>query len=184
MAGFLLPIWSTRTLLFIRLMTRTLRIVYRGISNYHNNHMGLSKKALNQLRGYLNFTQLRFHCSKQGSRTFHVITVVNKTGEAVVQYFSDQTDVLPASCGSFQKMSDDDSRLSVSCSQWGKDEGLYFVGKWGRYRKRGKYRLYKNVAFVKSSYYWNAKNGTWWCDDGGEEIFENSPMDFWKIYVR
>ena len=46
------------------------------------------------------------------------------------------------------------------------------------------YILGKNVAFVNSSYYWNAKNGTWWCDDGGEEIFENSPMDFWKIYVR
>ncbi|XP_044185058.1 uncharacterized protein LOC122946948 isoform X2 [Acropora millepora] len=157
---------------------------YRGISNYHNNRMGVSKSALNQLRGYMNFTQLRFHCSKQGGRTFHVITVANKTGEAVVQYFSDQTDVLPASCGSFQKMSDDDSRLSVSCSQWGKDEGLYFVGKWGHYNKQGKYRLYHSAAFVKLSYFWNAKNGTWWCDDGKGKVFDHGSMDFWKIYVR
>ena len=59
--------------------------------------MVLTKTAMNELRTHLSFTQLRFHCTKNNGRTFHVTTVANTTGEAVVQYFSGQTDVQPAS---------------------------------------------------------------------------------------
>ena len=65
----------------------------RGISNHYNNQTFLTKSAMNELRTHLALTQLRFHCSKQQGRTFHVATVANSTGEAVVQYFSGQTDV-------------------------------------------------------------------------------------------
>ncbi|KAL9956971.1 hypothetical protein ACROYT_G038542 [Oculina patagonica] len=68
---------------------------YRGISNHHNNRTGITKSAMNELRTQLNFTELRFHCSKQKRRTFHVTTVANTPGEAVVQYFSGQTDEMP-----------------------------------------------------------------------------------------
>ena len=81
---------------------------YRGISHYLNNQTFLTKSAMNELRTHLSFTQLRFHCSKQQGHMFHVTTVANRTGE--VQYFSGQTDVPPASCGSFVRMESDNSR--------------------------------------------------------------------------
>ena len=37
---------------------------YRGISNYTNNRMGITKGAMTQLRTHLGFSELRFHCSK------------------------------------------------------------------------------------------------------------------------
>ena len=114
----------------------TAETAYRGISNYHNNRMGITPTAMKELRAHLSFTQLRFHCSKQQGRTFHVTTVANSTGEAVVQYFSGQANVLPASCGSFVRMEDDNSYLAQKCSEWGND-GSHYVGKWGHYNRRG-----------------------------------------------
>ena len=46
--------------------------------------MVLTKTAMNELRTHLSFTQLRFHCSKNNGRTFHVTTANNSAGEAVV----------------------------------------------------------------------------------------------------
>lgn len=51
--------------------------------------------AMNELRTHLAFTQLRFYRSKRQGRTFHVTTVTDSIGEAVVEYFSGQTDVQP-----------------------------------------------------------------------------------------
>ena len=104
---------------------------YRGISSYHNNQAFLTKTAMNELRTHLSFAQLRFHCSKQQGRTFHVTTVANSTGEAVVQYFSGQTNVQPDACGSFVRMENDNSLLAQVCSQWGNDGVSFYVGKWG-----------------------------------------------------
>ena len=78
------------------------------------------------------FTQLKFHSSKQQGRTFHVTTVANSTGEAVVRYFSGQTDVQPDACGSFARMEDDNSGLAEVCDKWGFDGNIYEVGKVGR----------------------------------------------------
>ena len=101
---------------------------YRGITS---DQMVLTKTAMNELRTNLSFTQLRFHCSKNNGRTFHVTTAANSTGEAVVQYFSGQTDVQPASCGSYVRMENDNSRLAGVCQNWGKESGVMEVGKWG-----------------------------------------------------
>ena len=87
---------------------------YRGISG---DQMVLTKDAMNELRTHLSFTQLRLHCSKLQGRTFHVTTAANKTGEAAVQYFSGQTNVQPASCGSFVKMETDNSMLARVCER-------------------------------------------------------------------
>ena len=156
---------------------------YRGISNYQNNLMGISTSAMRQLRSHLNFTQLRFHCSKENGHTFHVITVNNSTGEAVVQYFSGQSSVLPASCGSFITMKDDNSYLAQQCHRWGND-GSHYVGKWGHYNKNEERRMYDHSAFVAHRYHWVVYNNLWLCDESKGNVFATSTEDFWKIYVR
>ena len=139
--------------------------------------------AMKELRTHLSFSQLRFHCSKQQGRTFHVTTVANSTGEAVVQYFSGQTNVLPSSCNSFQCLAGDNSHLAKQCDRWGNDNARHYVGKWGHYMKHGEYRIYNHAAFVANTYHWVIVNGFWLCDDVGS-TFALSPGDFWKIYVR
>ena len=83
---------------------------YRGITS---DQMVLTKTAINELRTHLSFTHLRFHCFKKYGRTFHVTTAANSSGENVVQYFSGQTDVQPASCGSYVISENDNSRLAI-----------------------------------------------------------------------
>ena len=80
---------------------------YREISNCHNKSLLLTIDAMKELRRHLSFTQLRFHCSKNKGRTLHLTTAANSSGEAVVQYFSGQTDANPKACGSFVRMKDD-----------------------------------------------------------------------------
>ena len=64
--------------------------------------------------------RVRVHCKKQNpGRTFHIVTVKNSSGEAVVQYFGGQTVILPYAYGSFYKISDDDSYLANKCQRWG-----------------------------------------------------------------
>ncbi|XP_020606189.1 adhesion G protein-coupled receptor L1-like [Orbicella faveolata] len=161
----------------------SLETTYRGIGNYHNSKTFLTKSAMTDLRSHLSFTQLRFHCSKQG-RTFHVTTVANSTGEAVVQYFSGQTDVQPDACGSFVRMDNDNSRLAGVCDQWGSD-GERFPGKWG-ILTADEDRLSNNAAFVRGSYHWlliTTPPGKlrWRCDDSNAEV---SSGDFWRVFVR
>ena len=134
---------------------------------------------MNELRSHLSFTQLRFHCNKQHGRTFHVTTVSNSTGEAVVQYFSGQTDVQPDACGSFVRMDNDNSRLAGICYKWG-----YTPGKWG-FAFVEEDRLYYYAAFVPRSNHWLLRSTVnrirWECDD---KLAGVSAGDFWKIFVR
>ena len=155
---------------------------YRGITNYHNNKTFLKKSSMKELRTHLPFTQLRFHCSKQQGRTFHVTTVTNSTGEAVVQYFSGQTDAMPYACGSFVRMENDDSRLAGVCDEWGYQNGVYRVGKWG-HAGVDENRLYDHAAFAAGLYNWLVFPGysRWECDDYNVCL---SSGDFWKVFVR
>jgi len=156
----------------------SVKTTYRGISS---KQMFLHTDAMKELRSLISFTQLRFHCNKQRGRTIHVITATNSKGEAAVKYFSGQTDVQPASCGSFIRMKDDNSRLSTVCAQWGWEKGVYHVGKWGHGVKGD--RLNNHPAFVKSSYHYYLMPGgsRWECDD---YIAGVSTGDFWKAFVR
>ena len=150
---------------------------YHGISS---DQMVLTKTAMKELSTHLPFTQLRFHCSKQQGRTFHVTTAANSSGEAAVQYFSGQTDVMPASCGSFVRMQNDNSRLSGICDKWGGENGACGVGKWGYSQDQD--RLYSVPAFVCDKYHWVLDyGGRWECDDFSVGV---SSGDFWKIFVR
>ena len=125
---------------------------------------------MTELSTQLSFTQLRFYCSKQQGRRFHVTTVANSTGEAVVQYFSGQTDVQPDACGSFVRMENDNSRLAEVCHQWG--------------HAGDQDRLYNHAAFVGQFYHWLLTPGgsRWECDDFGD--VEVSSGDFWKVFFR
>ena len=115
----------------------------RGITS---DQMVLTKTALNELRTHLSFTQLRFYCSKNNGRTIHVTTAANSIGEAVVQYFSGQTDSQPASCGSYVRMENDNSYLGGDCKKWKN-------GKWGIHNANEN-RLYNHVAYVYGTRRW------------------------------
>ena len=149
--------------------------------------MVLTKTAMNELRTHLSFTQLRFHCSKNNGRTFHVTTANNSAGEAVVQYFSGQTNVQPASCGSYVRMENDNSRLAGVCQMWGKAFGSFLAAKWGYELDQD--RLYDHPAFAFHLYHWALNHidysggpaKRWECDDLKVGV---TTGDFWKIYVR
>ena len=155
---------------------------YRGITS---DQMVLTKTAMNELRTHLSFTQLRFHCSKNNGRTFHVTTAANSTGEAVVQYFSGQTDVQPASCGSYVRMENDNSGSAGVCQRWGLESGSNEVAKWGHGFDQE--RLYDHPAWVYGLYHWTldprsyGQAKRWECDD---YLVGVTTGDFWKIYVR
>ena len=163
-----------------------LEFSYRGIEK---NPIILTQTAMKELRRLINFTQLRFHCKKQNpGRTFHIATVKNSSGEAVVQYFSGQTDVLPYACGSFYKMNTDNSELANKCQRWGKDKGKYNVGKWGHEMEAwldAQTRLFKLAAFVTEAEYWMISfNSRFECDDDNRRGTIVRRGDFWEIFVR
>ena len=159
---------------------------YRGISSYDNNKTFLTANAMLELRTHLSFTQMRFHCSKQQRRTFHVTTVANSSGEAVVQYLSGQTNVQPDACGSFVKMDDDDSLMARRCHEWGVDgwtiNNVFKIGKWGP-SYHSQLRLSDHPAFVVALSHWlvSQDGSRLECDDFSSEI---SSGDFWKVFVR
>ena len=158
----------------IQLLVKT---SYRGVSS---KEMVLTKSAMKELRNHLHFTRIRFHCKKRGGRTFHITTTANSKGEAAVKYFSGETDVMPASCGSFVIMSNDKSRLARTCKDWRYQRGSYKVGKWGHERDQD--RLYNHAAFVKAAYHSVlTSSGRGECDDYNVGV---SPGDFWKVFVR
>ena len=153
--------------------------------------MLLTPTAMKELRTLINFTQMRFHCKKHNpGRTIHIATVKNSSGEAVVQYFSGQTDVLPDACDSFHKMNDDDSKLATNCENWGKD-GQYNIGKWGHEMdgtigsNQKETRLFNHPLFVYDQQHWvvGFKN-RFECDDDNREVTTVLRGDFWEIFVR
>lgn len=128
---------------------------YREIDNCHSNKtLFITKDAMKELRAHVSFTQLRFHCRKQRGRTIHVITVANSSGEAVVQYFSGQTDVQPLACGSFDRMKDDNSRLAKMCDQWKREKGGL---SWSKVALE---RLNDHSLHVGGKYHWSLTSGS------------------------
>ena len=143
--------------------------------------MIIASSALNELRSHVPFTQLRFHCNKQHGRTIHMATVTNSAGEAVIQYFTGQTETMPASCGSFVRMKDDNSYLTQQCDRWGQNnDGHFFSGTWGH---QGIRELYDHTAFVAGLFHWVIRpdQNRWECDD---HFIEPSSGDFWRVFVR
>ena len=158
---------------------------YRGIGK---SHMVLQKSAMKELRRYLSFTQLRFHCRKKQGRTFHVVTASNSSGEAVVRYFSGQIDEQPDACGSFVRLTwDDNSELAGICKDWGKlASGESLVGKWGHGEDQN--RLYQYPVLKKSKYHLRVLLNNvgdlqkMECDDDFRDTVDTN--DFWRVFVR
>ena len=163
---------------------------YRGIGK---SHMVLQKSAMKELRRHLSFTQLRFHCRKKQGRTFHVVTASNSSGEAVVRYFSGQTDEQPDACGSFVRVTlDDNSELPGICKNWGRQvsgesEIKWRVGKWGHGEDQN--RLYWYPVFRKNKYCLRVQLHNvddlrkMECDDhSAPNVGTNG--DFWRVFVR
>ena len=159
---------------------------YRGIGK---SHMVLQKSAMKELRRHLSFTQLRFHCHKKQGRTFHVVTASNGSGEAVVRYFSGQTDEQPDACGSFVRVTwDDNSELAGICQDWGRlVSGEFRVGKWGNGEDQN--RLYWYPVIKISRYHLRVQLHNFdylkrmECDDRfGQHVDTNG--DFWRVFVR
>ena len=151
---------------------------YHEIRNCHKKSLLLTTDAMKELRTHLSFTQLRFHCSKNKGRTLHLTTAANSSGEAVVQYFSGQTDANPKACGSFVRMKDDNSKLAADCNQWINKE-------WGAKISGG--NRFRVVARASGEHYWYLYRSLWECDDlnsGRAEYFGLSTGDFWRIFVR
>ncbi|XP_068761421.1 uncharacterized protein [Montipora capricornis] len=155
---------------------------YRKIDNFRSNALFLTNNALNELRKFLAFTQMRFHCHKPGNRTFHVATIINSTGEAVIQFFTGQTIQMPTSCGSFIPLPDDNSILAGECAKWGKENENFHVGKWSHQGRKG---LWDHLAMIGNIAHWNIVPPRWECDDF---LYTSTPDphagSFWKVYVR
>ena len=159
---------------------------YRGIGK---SHMVLQKSAMKELRRHLSFTQLRFHCRKKQGRTFHVVTASNSSGEAVVRYFSGQTDEQPDACGSFVRLTlDDNSELAGTCKDWGRlVSGEFRVGKWGHGEDQE--RLYWYPVFRKNKYWLRVQLHNvddlrkMECDDDSRNNVDTNG-DFWRVFVR
>ena len=150
------------------------------ISRYSNNRIVLAPQGMRELRTHLFFTQLRFHCSKQQGRTLHVTTAADNTGEAVVQFFSRQTDVKPYACGLLERLKGDNSVLAINCTKWEKGAGSYYAGKWGH---GGVSELYIFPVFIINFCHWTTWTDAdrWECDDEEKSV---SSGDLWKIYFR
>ena len=159
---------------------------YRGIGK---SHMVLQKSAMKELRRHLSFTQLRFHCRKKQGRTFHVVTASNGSGEAVVRYFSGETDEQPDACGSFVRVTlDDNSELAGICQDWGRlVSGEFLVGKWGNGEDQN--RLYRFPVLIKSSRQLRVQLHNVGdlrkleCDDSSAPNVGTNG-DFWRVFVR
>jgi hypothetical protein len=165
---------------------------YRQIHEYNNEKLGLSTNALRALGTKMPFKQLRFFCRKKiPGRSFDIATKINSSlGHCVVQYFKLQTNTIPNSCGSYYRLSDDNSIIASQCSQWGylKYQSSFFVGKWHYEGLPSSYRLFNHAAFVAAKAHWvvrNRANGRWECDDYSlNEGYAISAGDFWKVFVR
>jgi hypothetical protein len=162
---------------------------HRQISEYNNKKLGLSTHALRALGTKMSFKQLRFFCRKKiPGRSFDIATKINSLGHHVVQYFTAQTSTLPISCGSYYRLSDDNSILASQCSKWGYSQSRYYVGKWHHAGRQSNDRLFDLSAFVRVKAHWlvsNVANGRWECDDYiSSNGYSVSAGDFWKIFVR
>ena len=149
------------------------------LSNYRSNLHLLVTEGLKNLRSDIGFQQFRFYCRKATpGRVFHITTKTTSLGEAVVQYFTENTSVPPQACDSFTALPDDNSTLSGECMKW----GYPTKNTWGKnattpqniklYKKLVLWRTESAVAMGPSDYFCDdlTKNGT----DG----------DTWEFFVR
>ena len=152
------------------------------LQNYNSNDHVLSMRGFMDLRADMNFEQMRFYCHKKiPGKVFHVATKTNSLGEAVIQYFTGETTTPPQACDSFSTFPDDNSTLSLQCTEWGT---LQLRDIWGinnSYALSMSFQLVRWITTSKELYVVAMCNGYYFCEDSEKQ---GSPGDEWKVYVR
>ena len=155
------------------------------LSNYNSNLHLLVTEGLKNLRSDIGFQQFRFYCRKATpGRVFHITTKITSLGEAVVQYFTGNTSVLPQACDSFTALPDDNSTLSGECMEW----GYPTKNTWGKNACGENSTTLQNIKMYKRLVLWKSKkhavamgHSDYFCDDLTKE---GSDGDKWEFYVR
>ena len=81
------------------------------------------------------------------------------TASVKLWYFSDQTDVPSCSCGSFQRMEDDNRKSVMECENWN------YQGKWSHASVYVEIRLDRFAVYVPPKFHWHLFYGYWYCND-------------------
>ena len=145
------------------------------------DNLYLHTTAMGTLKKFLNFTQIRFKCSKPNSgKSVDLASSRNSSGAQVVKFFTRETTTFPQACGSFDVFPDDKSDLSKTCSQWGLVDGTYATGTWG-HPTTYENRLITAPFFTRSSKHFSLHWNRWECDDYTDV---KAPDDEWEIFVR
>ena len=127
----------------------------------------------------MGFQQFRFYCRKATpGRVFHIMTKNTSLGEAVVQYFTGNTNVPPQACDSFTALPDDNSTLSGKCMEW----GYPTMNTWGKNATtRQNIKLYKKFVLWRTKSAVSMSRSDYFCDD----LTKNgTDGDTWEFYVR
>lgn len=99
------------------------------------------------------------------------------------RYFTYTVSNTPAkACGSFTKLPDDTSKLSDSCSQWGKTQGQ---DQWGSTDYSGEQKIHGSIMVFNSfprAHFFSMMPGRFQCDD--EDPDKLTVNDSWSLYVR
>ena len=145
----------------------------------------LNTSAVAALHNLLNFSQIRFKCSKPTSRkSIDLATATNELGTKVVKFFTGRmaNGKFPKACGSFATLPEDHSVLSKNCSQWGYISGKFKTGTWGYDHTNKEERMVKHPFFIEKKAHFQVNQRRWECDD--YEPGTPKADDYWKIYVR
>ncbi|EDO40613.1 predicted protein [Nematostella vectensis] len=153
---------------------------YRYISTEKLGTVLVKSLAVQKLKSFIGFTQLRWRCRKQSvGRTIDIMTANNSSGARVLVHFLDGV-TFPDACGSFVRLPEDDSILTRNCAKWGSN-GTLPEGEWGKNGLGGPLRLYNYPFFWSGNFTFSCINSFWYCDDAGSDQNAN---DFWELYVR
>ena len=129
---------------------------FRQIEEYKENKLALSTDGFRALGTKLSFKQLRFLCHKKiPGPTFDIATMTNSSGRQVIQYFANENQtIFPESCGSYYRLSDDNSKIASRCKEWGYESSKFGVGKWHHDDMPTNNRLLKVPAFLRYEAHW------------------------------
>lgn len=136
-----------------------------------NGNYAFKTNALSALRNVTNLTQFRFRCQTT-SKILHI-----RTNAAVSTYLSSFSSSAPTSCGSFQRLPDDNSILGTDCAKWKHD-----TEKWAGGINE---KLTDHTMFIVSIAHWNLLETSrrFECDDYRRYPFIHN-NDLWEVYVR
>lgn len=135
--------------------------------------VALTSSAVKRLAESTKAAQLRFTCN--GVRPVDFATSTNEKGAKAFNYFIDAEDITrPLACGSFYRMSNDNSFIAKQCNNW-RDS------RWSRSGSGSlEHNIYFYNAYVPHKYH---INGNHLCDDDFDDPGFDVPKE-WAYYIR